>query len=54
MRGLKVFPDKKCKICGALFNRRIMPNGRVQDVKMFLMQEHCSRICGNKDRKSVV
>ncbi|HKS67551.1 MAG TPA: HNH endonuclease [Candidatus Acidoferrales bacterium] len=51
MPGLKVFPDKICKTCGAAFNRRMMPNGRLQDVKLFLAQEHCSRTCGNSRKE---
>jgi hypothetical protein len=51
MPGLKVLPDKICEICGTPFNRRVMANGRLQDVKLFLEQRHCSRICGNSRKE---
>ena len=51
MPGLKVFPDKVCETCGKAFNRRVMPNGRLQDVRLFLAQKHCSRVCGNSRKE---
>lgn len=44
---LKVLPNKTCKTCGNQFNRKVMPNGRKQDVKLFLKQEFCSLSCAN-------
>lgn len=44
---LKTLPDKSCKKCGKSFNRRVMPNGRKQDVKLYLKQEFCSLSCAN-------
>lgn len=44
---LKTLPDKICKTCGKAFNRKVMPNGRKQDVKLFLKQEFCSLSCAN-------
>ena len=51
MPGLKVLPDKICETCGKPFNRRVMGNGRLQDVKLFLAQKHCSRTCGNSRKE---
>ena len=51
---LKVFPNKICKNCGKEFNRKVMPNGRLQDVKLFQAQEHCSLACGNTRETSTL
>lgn len=47
MSKLITLPDKICPVCGKAFNRRLMPNGRLQTVKHFKNQTHCSRTCGN-------
>lgn len=44
---LKMLPDKICKTCGKSFNRKVMPNGRKQDVSLYLKQEYCSLSCAN-------
>lgn len=44
---LKIFSDKPCKVCGAMFNRKQMPNGRLEDAVIFQRRECCSLSCAN-------
>jgi hypothetical protein len=49
---MKVFADKECIVCGTTFNRRVMPNGRLEGAREFGNRRHCSRSCGNT-RKNI-
>ena len=43
----KVFQDKPCATCGAMFNRALMPSGRLEDATIFMKRAHCSLTCAN-------
>lgn len=43
----KGFSGQEVQRCGKSFNRKRMPNGRLQGVKEFLTQNHCSLTCAN-------
>lgn len=47
MTQVKTFPDKMCHACGAGFNRRRMPNGRLEGTAEFLRRSACSLSCAN-------
>lgn len=44
---LKTFLDKPCKACGVMFNRKQMPNGRLEDAAIFQRRKYCSLSCAN-------
>ena len=44
---LKIFSDKPCQVCGTLFNRRQMPNGRLEDAATFQRRKFCCLSCAN-------
>lgn len=44
---LRTFSDKSCVACGAMFNRRPMPNGRLEDAGIFERRKCCSLSCAN-------
>lgn len=43
----KTLPDKMCKVCGVMFNRRRMPSGRLEGAAEFQRRSACSLSCAN-------
>ena len=46
MAQAKQYPDKKCPICGKVFNRARY-NGRLEDAIRYLKRTTCSQSCAN-------
>lgn len=40
-----ILKDKICGQCGILFNRSIMPSGRLEDIKDYEKRKYCSKKC---------
>lgn len=46
MPHAKMLPDKRCEVCGGIFNR-VRFSGRLEDATVYGKRRHCSRSCAN-------
>ena len=48
---VKPTPEKRCSICGARFQRKVLAGGRLEDRTAFLKRQFCSLSCANSRSK---